>query len=553
MRSFISVGLILVCFTALFLLCYAPALFLDRQFGFRDAVQFYYPLYQRVQQEWNEGRWPLWEREENSGFPLLGNPTAAVLYPGKLIYAALPYPWAARVYIVLHSALAFVAMLVLMRSWGTSWIGSGLSALGYAFGGPILFQYCNVIYLVGAAWLPLGIHAVDRWLRLGRTWGLWELAVVLSMLVLGGDPEVAYLLGMAGCAYAVGLCWNRRGLERRGKTPLYERPLDDRSLSIVTAALVFGLVVYCAGTIALAEWLPTLRETGRPTPPFWWMLWAPTAVAAFWGLAGLAGLSYWWRRARQLPLGMMLSGLAVAAGLAVAITAIQLLPMVEFTQLTVRAAGGGPHEIYPFSLEPQRLIELFWPNIFGVQYQGNSYWLSVVRVPGVHPKIWVPSLYLGGLTCVLGLGSLSFRQGPAWRVWLSGIVVVSLLGSLGAYTSPIWGSRAIGECARSPELKELLRSLGPMDPDFTTPIREDGYLRDGDGGFYWLMSTVLPGFRQFRFPAKLFTFTTMGLAALAGAGWDRAGGGSRRRLVALTLAIFVLSLGSRAVVVIKKV
>ena len=48
------------------------------------------------------GRWPLWEPEENAGMPLLGNPTAAVLYPGKLIYAVLPYAWGARVYIVAH-------------------------------------------------------------------------------------------------------------------------------------------------------------------------------------------------------------------------------------------------------------------------------------------------------------------------------------------------------------------------------------------------------------------------------------------------------------------
>ena len=55
--------------------------------------------------------------------PLLGNPTAAVLYPGKLVFAVLPYAWGARVYIVAHSALAFLGMLVLMRSWGTRWFG----------------------------------------------------------------------------------------------------------------------------------------------------------------------------------------------------------------------------------------------------------------------------------------------------------------------------------------------------------------------------------------------------------------------------------------------
>ena len=83
--------LIFICFIGLFLSCYAPVLFFDRQFGYRDAGHYYYPLNQRVQEEWNQGRWPLWEPEENAGMPLLGNPTAAVLYPGKLIFALLPY------------------------------------------------------------------------------------------------------------------------------------------------------------------------------------------------------------------------------------------------------------------------------------------------------------------------------------------------------------------------------------------------------------------------------------------------------------------------------
>ena len=210
-----SVILVFVCFGSLFLLCYAPALFQGRQFGFRDAGHFYYPLHQRVQEEWNAGRWPLWEPEENAGMPLLGNPTAAVLYPGKLVFAVLPYAWARADLHCDASALAFVAMLVLLRSWGISWSGSGLGALSYTFGAPILFQYCNVIYLVGAAWLPLGMHAVDRWVRLGRRWGLWELAGVLAMQVLGGDPQAAYLLGLAGAGYALGLAWSRaRGRHR---------------------------------------------------------------------------------------------------------------------------------------------------------------------------------------------------------------------------------------------------------------------------------------------------------------------------------------------------
>ena len=40
-----------------------------------------------------------------------------------------------------------------------------MASLSYAFCGNVLFQYCNVIFLVGAGWLPLAILATDRMLR----------------------------------------------------------------------------------------------------------------------------------------------------------------------------------------------------------------------------------------------------------------------------------------------------------------------------------------------------------------------------------------------------
>jgi hypothetical protein len=534
--------LIFICFSVLFLGCYAPALFLGRQFGYRDASHYYYPLNERVQEEWNHGRWPLWEPEENAGMPLLGNPTAAVLYPGKVVFAVLPYAWAARVYIVAHSALAFLSMLVLMRHWGTSWFGSALSALGYAFGAPIMFQYCNIIYLIGAAWLPLGIRAVDRWVRQGRRWAMLELAIVLAMQTLGGDPQAAYLLGLISIGYSLGLAWTRaKSGNLQGPAAVHQNLRRPWVWVPVGACSLAGWFVL---TVALAQWLPKMRESGGPpTPPFWWMLWAPAAVNAFSGVLGLVFLVVWWRRGWRFPLGFMALGLASAAALAVALSAIQLFPVFEFTQRSSRVAEGGPHEIYAFDIEPYRLVEIALPNILGEQFGGNTYWGEILKIPGVRPKVWTPSLYLGGLTFVLALASLAFRHGPPWRVWFSVIVVVSLLGSLGHYTSPIWMARAVGESSRSPLIHEWLGNLGRIDAADTTPIRLDGFLRDGDGGFYWLLSTVLPGFRQFRFPAKLFTFTALGLAALAGLGWDRVAAGRTRAMAPLFFALMVVTSG----------
>jgi hypothetical protein len=454
-----------------------------------------------------------------------------------------------------HSALAFWAMMILMRSWGTNWFGSTLSALGYAFGAPILFQYCNVIYLIGAAWLPLGVHAVDRWVRLGRRWGLLELTIVLSMQVLGGDPQAAYLLGVASIGYSLGLTLSRATGTRDGAggAKITRLPFP---VWLGLSAVVF--VVWCAVTLALARWLPKLRETGEPVPPFWWMHWARTGVTALWAVLASGVLFYWLRRGWmfeqgwRFPLGRSWLGLGSAAALAAAVCAAQLLPVIEFTRLTSRAAAGGVHDIYPFSIEPFRLVELVYPNILGTQFEGNSYWGDALRMPGVYPKVWVPSLYLGGLTLGLAICGLAIRRGPPWRIWLSVIAMLSLLGSLGQHTSPIWTARLMAVAPRVPSQRGWLADLGPIDPHGCTPIRQDGYLRDGDGGFYWWLTTVLPGFRQFRFPAKLFTFTSLAMAALAGCGWDRLATERARGSRSLFLALSVLTFATLAVVILQR-
>ena len=550
-------AVILLCFASLFLVCYSPALFQDRQFGFRDAGHYYYPLYERVQREWSQGQLPLWEPEENAGTPLLGNPTAAVLYPGKLVFAVLPYPWAARIYIVMHTALAFAAMWVLLRSWGTSATGSGLGALAYAFGVPILFQYCNIVFLVGAAWMPLGMHAIDGWIRLGRRWGLCELALVLAMQTLGGDPQSAYLLGLSGAAYALGLAWTRARASRTSEVTETIASSRRSIQSLIRVLILIAVVsLWSIATVTAGILLPRLRASrpGTPTPPLWWMPWMPLAVGIVWG-AGALGFFYFYigrRNGWRKPLGVMWLGLVSAAVLAVSLAAAQLIPVIEFIQQTTRASAGGAHGIYAFSVEPYRLAELVWPNPGGMQLGENSYWPDVIRLPGVHPRIWVPSLYLGGLTIVLALAPLSVRRGRRGRVWLSAIAVLSSLGGSGQYSSPIWATRAAVGITHLATLDRLTTGLGPPGDHGESAIRQDGFLKDGDGSVYWWMVTFLPGFRQFRYPAKLFTLTSLALAALGGSGWDLLRAGSAKRAIVASGIIVAISLGIFAAVVFER-
>jgi hypothetical protein len=302
------------------LACFDPVLFRGRQFAYRDIGNFYYPLYLRVQQEWEAGRLPLWMPEENSGVPLLGNPTAAVLYPGKLIFAALPYPWAVRVYVVAHIVLAFGAMRALLRHWSISPTGATIGAMAYAFGAPVLFQYCNVVFLVGAAWMPLGLRSADRWIRLGDRRALGGLAIVLALQTLGGDPEAAYLVAITAAGYAIELAHSRRG-----------RP------SSIPLVLWVGIALGVYAGLLVLTWI--LRPPAA----------SPLIVVAWLCVAGWAARGLV-RRRRWAGLEGRLRGLGAACVLALGICGAQVVPVLEFMSRSNRAADLGASSRYVFSL-----------------------------------------------------------------------------------------------------------------------------------------------------------------------------------------------------------
>ncbi len=431
--------------------------------------------------------------EENSGMPLLGNPTAAVLYPGKLIFAVLPYPWAVRAYVIAHVALAFGAMRVLLRHWSISPTGATIGAIAYAFGAPVLFQYGNVVFLVGAAWMPLGLRSADCWIRLGELRALGGLATVLALQMLGGDPEAAYLVAIAAAGYAIGLANSRRSRPK-------SRPV------LWWVAIALG--VY-AGLLVLT-WI-------APPPA------ASAATVLAW--IGVVGWTLWTVVRRRRPAGVegSLLGLGAACVLALVLGGAQVVPVIEFMTRSNRAAALGENSRYAFSLSPSRVIGAFWPNVTGAVATAQE-WPLALPAWFDETRQWVPSLYLGGLTLVLAAAGAGLREGPPWRRWLTVIVIVGSLAALGEYTSPLFWAR------KAPALAAW---LGPPD-DPELGARTDKAIQDGDGGVYWVFTAAFPAFRSFRYPAKLLVPVCLGVAGLAGLGWDALSEGWRRRRAVAT-------------------
>jgi hypothetical protein len=263
--------------------------------------------------------------------------------------------------------------------------------------------------------------------------------------------------------------------------------------------------------------------------------WLPPAA---WGVLGLGLAWRWRRRGRAERLAPRLGAVAGACVLGLALSAVQVLPALEYAGSTARAADDRGGRVFGFCVEPYRAIEAVWPNVFGTSWPENRSWIQALP-PAGDRLLWTPSLYLGGLTLVLALGAAGARGAgrPPWHRWLVHVAVVAALAAAGRFAGPLWLVRCIPGSSRL---------LGPHDPPGAFG-RDDGFLPDGHGSLYGLLAATLPAFGLFRYPGKLTVLVAAAIAPLAGAGWDRlvAGGAcarAPRRVAAAGLAATVATL-----------
>jgi hypothetical protein len=494
-RSAVSVVLI-----GSFAWMFSDVIFRDRNFVYRDASQFYYPLLKLVQEQWESGSWPLWNPHENAGMPLLGNPASAVLYPPRVIlFQWLPFSYATafKWYTLLHVLLCAGTAWFLARGFGLSEFASGLAAISYAFGAAVLFQYCNVIFLVGAAWVPLAMLSAHRALNAGDWRWACVHGIVLAMQVFGGDPEAAYVSG--------------------GLTAIY--------LAILDAPFTLAVAIALPVLFVCRRLLHGYQSGGRvvnATGAFAAGISTDDILVGLVACTIIALAIWYWRVGRhrlQEPPGLVWQRrkcLAIAALVAVTVAAVQWIPSWEFGRISNRAAGGVHYEPYAFWIAPWRFAEFIWPNIMGKEFPTLSRWLDMFPVDD---KIWEPSLYFGALSAALAICAWGIFRVPRWQRWLSLILVFSLWAATGPAGGIGWYRTAIGR---------TWQSVGDSSSGVSSEKRAAAEMQTPAGGLYWVMMQLLPGFDTFRYPAKLLTFSTIASAILAGIGLDRLFDNERR-------------------------
>jgi hypothetical protein len=180
----------------LWLGCLYPSWYQGKVPGFRDTLNFYFPMWSSWDHLTGIDRWlPRWCHLDGTGNNLIGEGTSLSFYPLRFV---LMMPWGTiaqrtGVFLTLHGMLAWATMAWSVRKAGACCGVAALAAMSYSLSGPIFFQIYNPPFLISAAWLPLLLGSLVRALagtsgasnpqtHIAASWAA-------SMMILGGDPQ----------------------------------------------------------------------------------------------------------------------------------------------------------------------------------------------------------------------------------------------------------------------------------------------------------------------------------------------------------------------------
>lgn len=189
--------------------------------------------------EWGLARIAWWNPFAYAGAPFLGNFQSAVLYPSTLLYLAFPTPLALNADVLLHLWWAGLGAACWARRRGSTPSGQLLAGTVVALGGPAvqLAASGHLSHLLAFAWAPWVLEARERTASAPSRRAVGRLAVATGMMLLAGNPQIAYVVGVVAATLSVA------DLARR----------DLARSAAVGAGLGLGVA------LAAAQWLPGLE------------------------------------------------------------------------------------------------------------------------------------------------------------------------------------------------------------------------------------------------------------------------------------------------------
>ncbi len=420
---------------ALALLFYRQAAFTNLIFARGDTLLYFYPYWDYRAQALLAGRLPLWNPYLFMGAPFLANSQAGVFYPLNWPLIFFPAPIAVKISLVAHVIIAaWGAYLLARRVFALEPFAATFAAAVFAFGGYLTAQVEHVNQLQGLAWLPFALLATHSVISDHA-----QRSVITRSGQSSGSEQPSFVLRPAKRSFVLSL-------------------IIALQLTAGHTQTAFITLVAC-GLVAAYSFIVsrlTSRNHLQITPSGY---------------------------------GLRITFFTLALTLAFTLSAIQLLPTLELSRLSLRGGGLPLNEAVSFSLNPLLLGRALLPGYSRVIFSEFVAYIGIVPL----------SLALFGLLAGINNHRLNelhrFKlRFPSFHALLRITNYELLITDYRLLiTNPIF-------------LALLLAGLGLF------------FALGGYNPLYLLLARFAPGFNLFRVPARWLALWALGAAMLAGFG-----------------------------------
>lgn len=178
-----------------------------------DLRFFFYGIREAVAASLRRGELPGWQRGLFLGYPLPGDPQAALFDPATWLTLPWDAPRALTLGALLHLVVGGWGMLWWMRQRDLPAAAGLLAALLFALGAKQTVHLQHWNFAASTAWWPWMLGGLEAFAAAGRGRYLLVTAVAAALSWFGGAAQMAYFGTLVAGAYAVVLApalWRRR-------------------------------------------------------------------------------------------------------------------------------------------------------------------------------------------------------------------------------------------------------------------------------------------------------------------------------------------------------
>lgn len=207
-----ALAVTILSFLAIYCFFYEYLPPLKRVHFIADIDGYHYPLMNYGFKALRQGRIPEWDPTIYSGLSYVGNIQSGLFYPPNwLVFYINKHRTGLRFYTiealeVLHYWIAFFFAWRWLRRHTRGELPALLGASCFGLAGYLIAEAQHLGVVCGAAWIPMGLAAIDDTLRRKDWRCLWRLALALGLSITAGYPPtwMAFSFGAAVYSLAIG-------------------------------------------------------------------------------------------------------------------------------------------------------------------------------------------------------------------------------------------------------------------------------------------------------------------------------------------------------------